>query len=410
MNDTVDINIGRLAYGGDGVGRLPDGRVVFVPYTIPGERVRVRLVENKARHARAELLEVVEPSPVRVLPRCQHFSTCGGCHYQHMSYPAQLDGKAEILKEQMKHIGGLKDVPAIEIIPAPEPWYYRNHIQFHLTSQGKLGFQRARSNQSFGIRECHLPEAAINRLWPQIEVEPIVGLERVSLRQGAGDELMIVLECSTPQALEFSFEGVDISVVQVDPEGSLVMAGSDYLIMEILGKPFKVSAGSFFQVNTGQAGNLVKHLLENLPLDQDATVLDVYSGVGLFSAFMAPQVKRLVGVEVSPEACSDFTTNLDEFDNVELYEALAQEVLGNVAFQPDVIVLDPPRAGLGSKTVEGVISQGARWLAYVSCDPSTLGRDSKQLVAGGYTLEKITLIDLFPQTYHIESISFWNKR
>ncbi len=409
MRDVFKVRIERLAYGGEAVGRLPDGRVVFVPYAIPGELVRVQLVEDKARHARAELVEVLEPSAERLQPRCLHFTTCGGCHYQHMTYAAQLNAKAGILRDQMERIGGLKEMPEIETIASPEPWYYRNHLQFHLTPQGKLGFQKAHSNQTFAIRECHLPEKGIKRLWPQIDVEPAAGLARVSLRQGADEDLMLVLESSLPADLEFDVEGLPVSVVQAGPPGSLVLAGSDHIVMEILGRRFKVSAGSFFQVNTLQAANMVKHLLQNLPLERHKTVLDVYSGVGLFSAFIAPQVGRLVGIELSPEACADFTTNLDEFDNVELYEASAEEVLGNVAFQPDGIVVDPPRAGLGKKTVDGILSQGARWLVYVSCDPATLARDARQLVAGGYILHKLTLIDMFPQIYHIESMSVWKK-
>lgn len=409
MDDTVDIRIERLAYGGDAVGKLPDGRIVFVPFAIPGELVRVQLIENKKRHARAALVEVLEPSPDRVPPRCVHFTTCGGCHYQHIDYSAQLSAKAAILREQLQHMGSMTKIPEIEIIASPQPWNYRNHLQFHLTPDGKLGFQKARSNQAFAIRECHLPEASIDWLWPRVEIEPTVGLERIGLRQGADEELMIVLESTTTAALELDVEGLAVSVVQVDPAGSQVLAGSDHLVMEILGRRFKVSAGSFFQVNSLQAANMVKLLLEYLPLDNTMTVLDVYAGVGLFSAFLAPRVQRLVGIEISPAACDDFVTNLDEFDHVELYEASAEDVLGHTAFNPGAIVLDPPRAGLGAKTVAGLLSQGARWLAYVSCDPATLARDAHQLAAGGYSLEKLIFIDLFPHTYHIESMSFWKK-
>ena len=164
MVSTENVKILSLAYGGDAIGRLADGRVVFVPYAIPGELVRVKLVEEKVRHARAELLEVLEFSPDRVPPRCTHFTICGGCHYQHMNYPNQLNAKAGILREQMERLGGFKDIPAIEMVPSPAPWYYRNHIQFHLTKEGSLGFHRARSNHPLAIQECHLPEAGINRL------------------------------------------------------------------------------------------------------------------------------------------------------------------------------------------------------------------------------------------------------
>jgi len=409
MTSTVEVRIDNLAYGGDALGRLADGRVVFVPYGIPGELVRLRLVEDKPRHARAELVEVLEASFDRIVPCCQHFMTCGGCHYQQMNYAYQVKAKAAILREQLERIGGLRDIPAVEIMDAPKPWYYRNHVQFHLTHEGKLGYQKAHSNQTFAIRECHLPEEAINQLWPKVEIESIPGLERISLRQGVDEDMLLILESSDPQPLDFSIEDLAISAVQVGPTGRVVLAGSDHIVMEVSGKRFKVSATSFFQINTRQAQAMVKRLSEHLSLDEDMTILDVYCGVGLYSSFLAPKVKRLVGIEISPASCEDFVLNLDEFENVELYEASAEEVLGSISFNPDIIILDPPRAGLGVKTIEGIFTQGAGQLAYISCDPATLARDGKQLAAGGYSLVKVTLIDMFPQTYHIESISFWEK-
>jgi len=409
MDELFEIRVDSLAYGGDALGRLPDGRVVFVPYAIPGEVVKLRIVENKAHHTVAELVEVLQASPERVTPRCPHFGTCGGCHYQHMSYPAQLNAKAAILKEQLERIGRLQQLPEIMTRPSPEAWYYRNTVQFHLSREGKLGYQRARSNKPFAIRECHLPEPPINHLWPLIDIEPMRGLERISLKAGLDEDLMVVLEGNEMLPVDFSIEGLPVSVVQLGEAGSTILAGSDHILIEILGRKFQVSAKSFFQVNKLQAAEMVRYLLEQLPLNPDSTVVDAYCGVGLFSAFMAAKVERLVGIEISPEACEDYTTNLDNFSNVELYEAAVEDVLSTVNFKVDMVVVDPPRAGLGVKTVRGVLAQGARQVAYVSCDPATLARDAKQLVAGGYRLDKVTLFDMFPQTYHIESISLWEK-
>lgn len=409
-SNTFDVRIESLAYGGDALGRLSDGRVVFVPYAIPGELVKLRVVEEKTHHATATLVEVLEPSPERVTPRCHHFSLCGGCHYQHLHYPAQVKAKADILREQLERIGGFRGITTVEMYASPEPWNYRNTIQFHITPEGKLGFQKARSNHPFPIRECHLPEVAINRIWPQIEVEPIPGLKRVSLRVGMDDEMMLILESSDPQAMEFSIEDLAVSIVQVGGYSSMILAGSDYIVMEVKGRQFKLSADSFFQVNRLQAVEMIKYLDCHLPISNNMTVVDAYCGVGLFSAFLAPQVKRLVGIELSSSACEDFITNLDEFDHVELYEAPVEEVLGSIKFHADIIILDPPRAGLGVKTVEGILAQGAAHLAYISCDPATLARDGRQLVAGGYSLSNIALFDMFPHTYHIESISLWDKK
>jgi 23S rRNA (uracil1939-C5)-methyltransferase len=409
MVDTYNVRIDRLVYGGDGFGRLPDGKAVFVPFSLPGETVRLKLIEEKTRYVKAKIVEILESSNKRISARCSHFSQCGGCHYQHLNYADQLNAKKDILQEQLERIGGFGDIPPIEIIATPMPWNYRNHVQFHVTRDGKLGFQQAHSNQTFPIRECHLPEALINQLWPQIEIEPIPGLERISIRLGMDEDLLLILESLNDQGLDFSIENPAVSVVQTSPSGSLVLAGNNHLFMKVLEKLFRVSSGSFFQVNSFQANEMVKHLLANVRLDESMTVVDVYCGVGLFSAFLASKVKQLVGIEQSPEACEDFTYNLDEFERVSLYEAPADDVLSSINFNPDLIVMDPPREGMGVQTVAGIVSQGASNLVYISCDPATLARDAKRLALSGYKLMKIALFDLFPQTFHIETISYWEK-
>ncbi|MCU0485894.1 MAG: TRAM domain-containing protein, partial [Anaerolineales bacterium] len=249
----IEIEIQRLVYGGDGMGRLPDGRAVFVPYTLPGERALVRLVEEKRGHARGELVELLQAAPQRILPRCPHFGVCGGCHYQHIPYDDQLQYKTAILRDQLERIGGLKDPPVRPAIGSPLAYNYRNHIQFHLSPEGRLGFQAARQNQVIPVSECHLPEAALNQVWPLLDFEPVPGVDRVGLRLGSDDEVMLVLEGSEPEPLDFTVEELDISAVQLGPGGALVLAGSDTLRLEVLGRSFQVSAGSFFQVNTVMA-------------------------------------------------------------------------------------------------------------------------------------------------------------
>ena len=372
-----------LVYGGEALGRLPDGRAVFVPFVIPGETVRVSIREEKRSHARAVLLDILQPSPQRLVPPCPHFTHCGGCHYQHIPYPEQLAAKTEILREQLQRIGGLSQVPLQPIVPSPNPFNYRNYIQFHLDPQGKLGFQAARSNQVIPITQCHLPEAPLTEIWPLLDIEPVPGLERLSLRLGANEEIQLILESSQPQPIHFSVEELPISAVHLSPGGTSVLAGSETLFMDILDQSFQVSAGSFFQVNTLLAEAMVRHILEILPLQPGMTLLDLYCGVGLFSLFLAPKVSWLVGVEVSASACRDFAANLDAFDHVELYEAPVEEVLKQINFHPDLILVDPPRAGLGNAVLDGLLAQQAPWLAYISCDPSTLARDARRLTARG---------------------------
>ncbi len=410
MNESIEVRMERLVYGGDAMGRLPDRRVIFVPYALPGELVQVRLVEEKRGHVRGELQAVLETSPQRIAPRCPHFGICGGCHLQNLPYEAQLAAKTAILADQLQRIGGLTDISMQPIVPSPQPFNYRNHVEFHLDPSGKLGFQAARSSQVIAVQECHLPEQALNVIWPQIDLEPVENLERVGLRAGLDEEVQIIFESSDPEPFEFDVEDLPISAAHVGPGGTLVLAGSEQVLVEVLGRPFQVSAASFFQVNTRQAEAMVNHLLNALPLQPESTLLDVYSGVGLFSAFLAPRCRRLVAIESSPSACADFAANLDEFEHVELYQAAAEEVLPYVQFAPQAIVVDPPRAGLELSALNGLLDQKAEWLAYVSCDPATLARDARRLQAGGYRLVQITPFDLFPQTYHIESISLWQRR
>jgi 23S rRNA (uracil1939-C5)-methyltransferase len=409
---TYDVNLTTLAYGGEAMGRLPDGRAVFVPFGLPGEIARVRLVDERRGFARAELVEILAPSPERIAPLCRHFGTCGGCHYQHLPYADQLNVKTTILKDQLVRIGKLENIPIQPIVPSPESFYYRNHIQFHLTRDGKLGFYAMRSQDVMAIQECHLPEETLNVIWPQLDFEPEVDsepledLERIGLRVGL-DDVQLILESGDIQAPELSVEELTLSAVHLSPAGALVMAGRDHVFIEVSGRSFQVSAGSFFQVNTAVAEKMVEHLLQNLVLKPDMTVIDVYCGVGLFSAFLAPRVGRLVGVESSSSAADDFVENLDEFENVTLYEGPAEEVLPALDLQPDVVLVDPPRSGLEPRALDGLLALKPPVLVYISCDPATLGRDAKRLVAAGYNLKQITPFDLFPQTYHIESISFW---
>jgi 23S rRNA (uracil1939-C5)-methyltransferase len=409
--ETHDIQLTTLVYGGEALGRLPDRRAVFVPLALPGEIVRIRLVEEKRSHARAELLEVLEPSPERISPRCTHFGLCGGCHYQHMPYKAQLEAKSAILRDQLERIGRLREPPVLSAVPSPLPFNYRNYVQFHLTSLGRLGFHTILGDNLFTLEECHLPEATINTVWPQLDFESIPDLERIGLRLGADEDLQLILEGNDPQPPDFSVEELPLSAVHLSPAGSLVLAGSEYVLIDILDRTFRVSAASFFQVNTCMAEAMVSHVQNHLEkfqtLGPNSTILDVYCGVGLFSAFLAPKAGRLIGIESSPSAVEDFVSNLDEFENVEVYEDTAEAVLPQLNLHPDLILVDPPRAGLDRRALDGILALAPETLVYISCDPATLSRDARRLTAGGYQLLQVTPFDLFPQTYHIESISFW---
>lgn len=404
-----EVTLTTLTYGGEAMGRLSDGRAVFVPFGLPNEHVRVRLTEEKKGFARGEILEISESSPERIAPRCIHFSKCGGCHYQNLSYENQLKAKTEILRDQLKRIGKIENPLVQPMIASPAEWNYRNHMQFHLTEDGRVGFVNARGRSVIPISECHLPQAGIQTFWPDLQFETTVGAERISVRVGQDEELMLILESESPETPELEIEA-DISVVHIYDEHAVVIAGQDHLTVSVLEKNFHVSAASFFQVNTKMAGKMVQHLFAILPVSSDTTLLDVYCGAGLFSKFFASKCKQVIGVESSESACEDFAINLDEFENVELYEGEAEEILPALTGKfdsPLYMIVDPPRAGIEKHALDAIINIKPQVIAYVSCDPSTLARDAARLIHAGYQLEEVTPFDLFPQTYHIESISLF---
>lgn len=405
---TFDITLTGMAYGGDAFGRDANGRMIFVPFAIPGERIQTEIVETHKRWARARLVKVLKASPERVAPRCRHFTDCGGCHYQHMPYPIQLKSKAEIVHSQLERLGGFEDPPVETIIASQSPWNTRNHLKFSLTPDGRLGFNAPGSNRVVPIDECHLPEPNLASLWPRLDLETIQGLKRITLRTGIEGERMLILHGDDDPDVNVTTD-LPASVVWLSPRGMTVLAGEGFLTIDVLDRAFKVSANSFFQVHTALAGEVVQHVLEALRFQPGETILDLYAGVGLFSAFLAQKGVRVVAVEESPVACADFENNLAEFDHVELYEAPVEVALPAIHTHPSAVIVDPPRVGLSLEAIKQLINLSSPLLVYVSCDPATLARDGQRLVKAGYQLERCTPIDMFPQTYHIETLSIWRR-
>src|SRR3990172_8873794 len=357
-----DISLTTLPYGGDAMGRLPDGRAVFVPFGLPGERVRLRLTEEKRGFARGELIEILEPAPERIAPRCKHFAHCGGCHYQNLPYEKQILAKTDILRDQLSRIGKIADPPVQPTVASPNEWNYRNHIQFHLTPQGKIGFVNSTGRIVIPISECHLPEPGINSLWPQLDFEPNTDVKRFALRSAQNQEMMLVLESEESEPPELEIEA-ELSVVHLHRDHPVVIAGQDHFLIAVLHEDFRVSAGSFFQVNIKIAEKMVEHLVSELSVTSSSVLLDIYCGVGLFSKFFAPKCGRVIGIESSESACEDFVFNLDQFDNVELYEGPAEEIVPHLDLSPEIILLDPPRVGLEKRVVDGILKLDPRTIA-----------------------------------------------
>jgi 23S rRNA (uracil1939-C5)-methyltransferase len=409
MTQTIELDMTSMAYGPAAVGRH-EGWAVFVPLAAPGDRVRAEIVEERRSFYRARLEAVLRASPDRAEPPCPHFGVCGGCQWQHLSYAAQLRWKHAVVAEQLARIGGFADPPVRETLPSPAPLGYRNQAQFAISPEGQLGYFALQSNDVIPIHECPILQPGLAELFGELDLESTPGLARVALRAGADDDAMVILEMEGEETPEVELES-PVSVAALWPDGSaLALAGADALTERVGGRAFRVSPGSFFQVNSGMTETLVRLVMERLQPRPGDRVLDLYCGVGLFTAFLASQAGHVVGVESYASAVRDAEINLDEFDNVELYEAPVEAVLPHLTGPFEAAVLDPPRTGCAQAALNALATLGPQRIVYVSCDPPTLARDGRRLAARGYRLEEVQPLDMFPQTYHIETVSVWAKR
>lgn len=403
--DELTIQVTAMAHGGAALGRDENGRVIFVPYAIPGETVRVRASRDKERYAHAELIQILEPSPHRVRPRCSHFGNCGGCHFQQIAYPAQLTFKTQVVRDQLNRVGKFDEPPVALALPSPAAWEYRNSVSFSPTDDGQLGFWSHVEKRVIPIDECHIIRPALQDLYQDLDLD-LPDLRRLTLRVGAENDLLVVFETEDvePPALEADFP---VSAAMLLPTGEAANLIGDHILTErCAGREWQVGAGSFFQVNPRAAESLVQLVNEFAALRGSELVLELYSGVGLFAAGLAANSDRVVGIEANPDAVADAAVNLDQTENVELYQGPVEEILPSLTDHSfDVVVLDPPRAGVEPAVIDALLKIRAPRIVYVSCDPATFARDARRLARGGYHLNKVQPVDMFPQTFHIETVS-----
>ena len=413
MAELEQVRFEKLVYGGDCLGRLADGRAVFVPFVMPGELAEVEITEQKERFARGRVVRLLEASPDRINPPCPYFTLCGGCHYQHLNYPQQLELKKELVRDQLERIGKLTNLPDIQITASPVAFGYRNQVQLHPVQakdpevSAKLGYKRAASDEVLPIEKCLLIPEEMNELLSQIELEGDSGIARIAMRIDSDGEIMLVLEGETDEPPELAIE-LPVSSTYLSPDGrSLNLGGNDALVFSVLGKEFLVSPESFFQVNLPVAEDMVHHVLSLVKGRENLSMIELYSGVGLFTRFLASHSNQLTAIESSPSACFDFAGNLDEFENISLYEGAVEVILPEIVEQIkpiDLVVLDPPRAGLNARARQALIDLAPREIIYISCDPSTLARDLKHFSEAGYSLQTLHAFDMFPQTAHVETV------
>lgn len=403
----LQLDLEGFAFGGDAFGRADDGRMIFVPYAAPGERIHCRLVEEHTRYAKAELIDVLTPHPERIEARCPHFGACGGCHYQFLPYEVQIQSKEDILRSQLERIGKMQAPPLREMIPSPSPWHMRNQIQFHQTEEGALGFHRPRSRDVLPITTCLLPLEPIAELWPRMDVERLPEVDRIAFRCDSDEHVMVVFYSRKPAHVDMRMD-VPASVAWVTPQRTQILGGESHLHYDVHDHTFAVSPASFFQVNSALIETMVDTTFAFLEIQKGETIFDLYAGVGLFSAFAAKKGASVIAFERSPSACNDYTVNLDLFDSIELYQGPVEDLLPALGRKPHAVIMDPPRAGLTREVRDALIESRPERMVYISCDTATFARDARRLIDGGFTCTAIQPIDLFPQTSHIELISSWS--
>lgn len=393
----AEVKIEKWVYGGSGLGRT-DGQVTLVPFVMPGEHVRIEPVKQKTGMVEGRAAEWLERSEARVDPACPFFEKCGGCHYQMAPYDMQVAQKAEILREVLRRVGKI-DAPEKIETASGEPWGYRNRSQFHFGDH-TVGFKAAGSDKVVDVDKCPISAPLINDALKKLR-----GLRRdkhfprflKEVELFTNGEKTMVNVLSTEQSRGVAkgfFEWLGLQIPG---------ASEGFLNYEAAGETFRVSHKSFFQVNRFLAGEMVRIALEGA---EGKTALDLYAGVGLFTIPLARRFEKVTAVESDGSAVRDLEFNAEQRGvKVKALRLQSEQFLENLAVAPDLVLADPPRSGLGKAVVKHLIRLLPPRISLVSCDPATLARDAAVLVGAGYRFEKMTMVDLFPQTYHIETIA-----
>jgi 23S rRNA (uracil1939-C5)-methyltransferase len=407
----ITLKLTRMAHGGPAMGSY-QGKVFFVPYALPGETVAVEVETSKKGWAKARLMEVIEAAPERVTPACPHFGpdACGGCQWQHVDYPAQLAYKTEVVQDQLARLGGLTQVTIHPTRAVGEAWSYRNHVELHTSADG-LGYVSADDRRVEPITTCPIMHPLVAELFEELDLE-IETLERLSLRTGVSTgQQLVIFETSDDEPFELSVDRPVSCVLMLSDGRPLTLVGNHHITERVAGHAYRVSAGSFFPVNTAGVQALVDTVAAYLSPRPHETLLDLYCGVGLFSVALAVQVAQMIGVESHPAAAADAHFNVEAagLDNVRIIHDDVARFLTALDEAVHAVIVDPPRSGCGREVVQHIAALRPGRLVYVACDPATLARDAKLITEAGYHLLEVQPLDLFPQTYQVECVALFKR-
>ena len=443
----VEVEIASIGVGGEGVGRLPGGLTVFVPESLPDERVKIRLTKVKKSYAVGETMERLSDSPLRTVPVCPVYPACGGCQLQHLSYEGQLEAKRQQVIDALERIGHFKDLTVHPTLAAPSPWRYRNKVQFPVGKAGKnvrIGCYAKGSHDIIDTDVCYIQKEendavvkAVREAVEELRIPPYdedrhTGvLRHVMGRVGMGGDVMVVLVTATKE-LSGAKETVKllrarlprlVSVQQnIQTYRNNVILGRDTkllwgkeTILDRIGKlSFHVSARSFFQVNSEQAERLYQKVMDCAALTGRETVIDAYCGTGTISLFLARQARKVYGIEIVKPAILDAQKNArdNSVKNVEFIVGDATKIMPRLyreGVRADVVVVDPPRAGCTEEVLTTFANMAPARIVYVSCNPATLARDLAILTKSGYEMQEVRPVDMFPQTAHVETVVLMSR-
>lgn len=447
QGDTLELTITDLTSSGDGLGRWEE-RVVFVPDTVPGDQVRVRLVQAKPTFARGQVRQLLNPSADRVRPACIVADKCGGCQWQAVSYEAQLAAKQQQVVDALTRIGKFEAPNVLPILGAESPLGYRNKATYPLarSPEGniKAGYFRKGSHKLVNLNQCPIQDSRLNPLLAEVkqdlqergwsiynETRHQGRLRHLALRVGrrTGQQLLTLVSTAPnlkdielqAQVWRERYPDLVGVCVNLNPDKTNAIFGAETLVIDgvpyieeiFAGLRFRIHATTFFQVNTEQAERLLQEMMDELNLTGTETIIDAYCGVGTLTLPLAKAAKRCIGLEVQTEAVEQGLANagLNGIDNVEFRAGDVGETLTKAAeglADPlDIVVLDPPRKGCDRAVLDALIALKPSRIAYMSCDPATLARDLQILRdEGGYTLTKVQPADFFPHTSHVECVAF----